>query len=238
MQKSGCPIVTAATILQDRLGKWLLWIVQDAVFNRGGDVSLMSEFQTCKFGIAVDSVSKWHQHPDGQPGIQAIYLHDEDDTVIPLQTWGALSMFQHWTPMTKDLRTLPHRYVMPPGPWKPQSFYNGQPPIPMLNDSIDYLSTQEGINHPMTEELKRELPLFNPITHNPIYNSILHASPAETLNKPFFMDTYQHKNKQKHLHMTTRIHITKLHLTSMRNIGWVGLFICQLIIHSTYMNPW
>jgi len=58
MQKPGCLIITAATVLKDWTGQRLLWIVRDAVYNKGGDVSLMSEFQTCEYGIAIDSVSK------------------------------------------------------------------------------------------------------------------------------------------------------------------------------------
>jgi len=119
--------------------------------------------------------------------------------VILLQTREALSMFQHWTPSTEDLCTLPHKYVTTPGPWKPQNFYDGQPPLPTINDSTDYICTQEGLAQPTTEELESTLPIFNmnpnPIKHDPTYHPLITMSPAETPNEPFFMDTYQQENE-------------------------------------------
>jgi len=57
MRKPNCPIITAMTKVQTVLGQEILWIVRDAVYNKGSTISLASEYQSCEFGIAINSVS-------------------------------------------------------------------------------------------------------------------------------------------------------------------------------------
>jgi len=162
----------------------------------------MSEFQTCEYGIPIDSVSECHQHPDGTPGTQAIYLQDEEDTIINLSMCGALAMFEHWTPTTDDLQTLPRKFATAPGPWQPQSFYNGQPTIPTINDSYEYFSTydastmlafmntQEKLSDKNSETNHIQEPTIA-VTHDPAYLALLQLVPSELPNEPFFLDAYQ-----------------------------------------------
>jgi len=65
MHKLNCPIVTTMTKIKTQTGQEILWIMRDAVFNEGGAISLTLEYQSRKYGIAIDSVPFCHKHPDG-----------------------------------------------------------------------------------------------------------------------------------------------------------------------------
>jgi len=50
MQKPSCPIVTAMTKIQMQLGEDMLWIICEDVCNKGGTISLASEYQSREYG--------------------------------------------------------------------------------------------------------------------------------------------------------------------------------------------
>jgi len=79
--------------------------------NEGGAIFLASELQMCNYGINIDSVSHQHKHPDGTPGMQAMYLLDGDNTIIPFIVQGALSMYRHTTPTHEELEALLKHHV-------------------------------------------------------------------------------------------------------------------------------
>jgi len=65
MHKPNCPIVTTVTKVRMQTGEEILWVVCDAIYNEGGAILLASKYQSCKYGIAIDSVPFCHKHPDG-----------------------------------------------------------------------------------------------------------------------------------------------------------------------------
>jgi len=114
MQKHSCPIITAATKVFTNHRTPIILIVRDTILNEGGTISLASKFQTHKFRLAIDSIPKYHQHPDSTPGTQAMYLQGDPstkDVTIPFEVSGALAAYAHYTPSDQELETLPKYFL-------------------------------------------------------------------------------------------------------------------------------
>jgi len=90
MQKHGCSIVTAATKVHTSDNQDIIVIICDAILNEGGSISLALEFQSHEFGIIIDSMSHQHKHINGTLGMQAIYLPDDNNTIVPMEFRGPL----------------------------------------------------------------------------------------------------------------------------------------------------
>jgi len=95
MRKPNCPIITATTKVQTVLGQEILWIVEMRFTTKVAPY-LASEYQSCEYDIAINSVSTWHRHHNGMvQGTQCMYLLEDDNTIIPIEIRGALNMYQH-----------------------------------------------------------------------------------------------------------------------------------------------
>ena len=95
--KGGLPIVSGLTVTKLKTGEEVILWAHEAVYNDTG-VILLSTYQMREFGLDVDDKAKHHE------GKSAITVDEE--TIVPLQTRGALSTFKFRQPTQEDYDNL------------------------------------------------------------------------------------------------------------------------------------
>jgi len=130
MCKNGCPIVTASTTVKDANGNLIMIVVHDTVHKKGSPITLCSKFQTHESGVSINLIAVRHQWVDGEQGTQSIYLHNDNDTVIPMKIQAAVFCFQHWP--INDSKTFPVHYMTNIGPWEPRQYYDTENPLDLV----------------------------------------------------------------------------------------------------------
>jgi len=128
-----------------------------------------------------------------------MYLLDDEDTIIPMEVRGALSMYQHWEPDENDISKLKKHFATAIGPWEPYKYYDGKPTMDIMGEEwMSFHTAQE-------EERKSDndpKPLIdtpsqqNQVQCEPTNGStstlpVLHGRPSKTPNELFFINTLQ-----------------------------------------------
>ncbi len=190
MRKNGCLIVTAATTVKDADGNLIMIMVHDVVLNKGSPITLGSEFQTRESGVSINLVTTRCHHVDGEKETQSIYLHDDNDTIIPMKIRTALFCFQHWT--SNDNKTFPIQYMTNIGPWEPQRFYDANDPlnpiISPVSTAYNTTSSPVAINTNMTNKGSNAKPMEMTKVTQPMGTKMPWSTiPSELPNEPKFM---------------------------------------------------
>jgi hypothetical protein len=137
--RSGCPIGSAYSVMTDSDGKEFIAVAHEAVWNKGSNTSLLSEFQMREHGLIVDSTSKKHKNRDGSFGTQQIYIPNNDIS-IPLYLTSGLMTSPHREPTDEELATLPKVELTSPDIWNPRDHIHDDAIIVPLtkNDTAAY----------------------------------------------------------------------------------------------------
>jgi len=128
-----------------------------------------------------------------------MYLLDDEDTIIPMEVRGALSMYQHWEPDENDISKLKKHFATAIGPWEPYKYYDGKPTMDIMGEEWMSFHTAQEEEHKSDDDPK---PLIdtpgqqNQVQCEPTDGStsilpILHSEPSETPNELFFIDALQ-----------------------------------------------
>jgi hypothetical protein len=84
--------VTAYVKVNAQNGIPVLLKINEAVYNKGSPVTLLSEYQIREHGYVIDSVAKKHFKSLGTPGTQQLVL--SEDIQIPFQDRGGMIGFE------------------------------------------------------------------------------------------------------------------------------------------------
>ena len=86
------PILTAYLKVKAHNGIPILLKINEAVYNEGSPVTLLSEYQIREFGFVIDSVAQKHLKAPGQQGLQRFILNDV--VHIPFDDRGGIMGFE------------------------------------------------------------------------------------------------------------------------------------------------
>jgi len=162
----------------------------------------MSEYQSCEYGIATDSVLFCHKHPDSSQGMQSVYLLDDNNTIILMEVRGALAMYQHWEPTKSDIEKLRKHFATAIGPWEPQCYYDGKPTMDIMGMEWMSFHTAWEHGHP-PEKTNNNTEGVNtvqePLTVTALdpNKKVMYDPPSETPNEPYFIDALQHESEDE-----------------------------------------
>jgi len=200
MHKNGCLIVTVATMVRDKNGNLITIVVCNAVLNKGSPITLCSEFQTQESGVSINLVTTQHCQVDREKGTQSIYLHANNNTVIPMKVQAALFCFQHWS--SNENETFPIQYMTNIGPWEPQQFYDANDSLgPVISPvSIMYHTTSSSpaIEASMINEGSSvDATFMTRVTQTMGTNSPWSTTPSEPPNEPKFMTSDTLTNEEE-----------------------------------------
>ena len=142
MVKGGLKIGTLAAVTKNDEGKDILCISNESAHNPTCNTSLASEYQLREYGHIIDSTSKKHIGPDGQPGRQCIILKSDvegqEDAVIPLLNRNCMMSFYIREPTKEELETLPRYTLTSPKHWRPNDEYDDSDDVikPVVTNDI------------------------------------------------------------------------------------------------------
>jgi hypothetical protein len=121
--------------MPDINGKLYIVYAHEAVYNKGSNTSLLSEFQMREYGLIVDTIPERHTNIDGKQGTQQIYIPHEDVT-FKLYITSALMTCPHRSPTDEEIASLPSITITSPDEWNPHDHTQNDEYILPLNNNI------------------------------------------------------------------------------------------------------
>jgi hypothetical protein len=115
-----CPIVSAYLKVKTNLGRHVLLLVNEAVYNAGSPVTLGSEYQTREFGLVMDSVAIKHRSSHGRFGTQRLEL--KQDEWLPFEDRGGMMGFELHPYVEGDDVDLEIIQITSSDIWRPSRF--------------------------------------------------------------------------------------------------------------------
>lgn len=149
-------VVSAATLVTTQDGKKYILIVNQALCDTHPEQTeaLLQPHQCRAHSVAIDDVSRLHQHVDGSPGGQCIQI---DDTCIPLFYDGYKSYLATSKPSEADLDELPHLEITSPLPYEPQQRIFTRRRHTQVNEKQEVAKWRANLGYPTVEVVRKTL---------------------------------------------------------------------------------
>ena len=171
--KKQLPVVTAVTVVDLPTGPILLKI-NEAVYNKSAEHSLLSDFQLREMVKSLNAVSKRHG------GSQELEINDK--VRIPLTMKHCMLTFNIRPPTSDEARHLHPIPITQDGTWRPRTFLDDpaeefQRELDALDNADEEIYTEQAVLHTQAEPTPKTLHVSN--IHLSLRDNHPHAETTE-----------------------------------------------------------